>query len=73
MTQAKDAAGDRNVLVHGAGIARLALAAGVLDELVRRLPRERGQAVSPSCRSRVRLSSTTASAAASLPSSTRKT
>jgi dihydrofolate reductase len=33
MTRAKDAAGDRNVLVHGAGIARLALAAGVLDEL----------------------------------------
>jgi dihydrofolate reductase len=33
MTQAKEAAGDRNVLVHGAGIARLALAAGVLDEL----------------------------------------
>jgi dihydrofolate reductase len=33
MTQAKEAAGDSNVLVHGAGIARLALAAGVLDEL----------------------------------------
>jgi dihydrofolate reductase len=33
MTRAKAAAGDRNVLVHGAGIARLALAAGVLDEL----------------------------------------
>jgi len=33
MTRAKDAAGDRNVLVHGAGTARLALAAGVLDEL----------------------------------------
>jgi dihydrofolate reductase len=33
MTQAKKAAGDRNVLVHGAGVARLALAAGVLDEL----------------------------------------
>jgi dihydrofolate reductase len=33
MTKAKEAAGDRNVLVHGAGIARLALAAGVLDEL----------------------------------------
>jgi dihydrofolate reductase len=33
MTQAKDAAGDRNVLVHGAGTAQLALAAGVLDEL----------------------------------------
>jgi dihydrofolate reductase len=33
MTQAKEAAGDKNVLVHGAGIARLALAAGVLDEL----------------------------------------
>jgi dihydrofolate reductase len=33
MTQAKEAAGDRNVLVHGAGVARLALAAGVLDEL----------------------------------------
>ena len=33
MTQAKDAAGDKNVLVHGAGIAQLALTAGVLDEL----------------------------------------
>jgi dihydrofolate reductase len=29
MAQAKGAAGDKNVLVHGAGIARLALAAGV--------------------------------------------
>ncbi len=33
MTQAKGAAGDKNVLVHGAGVTRLALAAGVLDEL----------------------------------------
>jgi dihydrofolate reductase len=33
MSRAKAAAGDKNVLVHGAGIARLALAAGVLDEL----------------------------------------
>jgi dihydrofolate reductase len=33
MTRAKKAAGDRNVLVHGAGVTRLALAAGVLDEL----------------------------------------
>ena len=33
MAQAKAAAGDRNVLVHGVGTARLALAAGVLDEL----------------------------------------
>jgi dihydrofolate reductase len=33
MTQAKEATGDKNVLVHGAGTARLALAAGVLDEL----------------------------------------
>ena len=33
MTRARAAAGDRNVLVHGAGIARLALAARVLDEL----------------------------------------
>jgi dihydrofolate reductase len=33
MTQAKAAAGDKNVLVHGAGTAQLALAAGVLDEL----------------------------------------
>ncbi len=33
MAKAKQAAGDRNVLVHGAGIARLALAAGALDEL----------------------------------------
>jgi dihydrofolate reductase len=33
MAAAKRAAGERNVLVHGAGVAQLALAAGVLDEL----------------------------------------
>ena len=33
MAEAKRAAGDKDVLVHGAGVARLALAAGVLDEL----------------------------------------
>jgi dihydrofolate reductase len=33
MTQAKEAAGDKDVLVHGAGTAQLALAAGVLEEL----------------------------------------
>lgn len=33
MRHAQEAAGDRNVLVHGAGVARLALAAGVLDEI----------------------------------------
>jgi dihydrofolate reductase len=33
MSQARQAAGDRNVLVHGAAVAQLALAAGVLDEL----------------------------------------
>jgi dihydrofolate reductase len=33
MTEAKQAAGDKDVLVHGAGTAQLALAAGVLDEL----------------------------------------
>ena len=33
MSEAKRAAGDKNVLVHGAGTARLALAAGVLNEL----------------------------------------
>ena len=33
MTKAKEAAVDKNVLVHGAGTAQLALAAGVLDEL----------------------------------------
>src|SRR4051812_49344403 len=33
MTQAKEVAADKNVLVHGAGIAQRALAAGVLDEL----------------------------------------
>ena len=33
MSEAKQAAGDRNVLVHGAATAQLALAAGVLDEL----------------------------------------
>jgi dihydrofolate reductase len=33
MKQAKEAAGDKNVLVHGAGTVQLALAAGVLDKL----------------------------------------
>jgi dihydrofolate reductase len=33
MNMAKDVAGDKDVLVHGARTARLALAAGVLDEL----------------------------------------
>ena len=33
MSEAKRASGDKNVLVHGAGVAQLALAAGVLDEL----------------------------------------
>src|SRR5215207_695555 len=33
MTEAKRAAGEKKVLVHGAGVAQLALAAGVLDEL----------------------------------------
>jgi dihydrofolate reductase len=33
MAEAKRAAGDRNVLVHGATTAQLALAAGLLDEL----------------------------------------
>jgi dihydrofolate reductase len=33
MSAAKRAAGDKNVVVHGAGVAQLALAAGVLDEL----------------------------------------
>jgi dihydrofolate reductase len=33
MTDAKRAAGDKNVLVHGAATAQLALAAGLLDEL----------------------------------------
>ncbi len=33
MTQAKEAAGEKNVLVHGAGITQLALAAGALDEI----------------------------------------
>lgn len=33
MNAAKDAAGDKDVLVHGARTARLALDAGVLDEL----------------------------------------
>jgi dihydrofolate reductase len=33
MTNAKEAAGDKDVLVHGAGVTRLALEAGVLDEL----------------------------------------
>jgi len=32
-SEAKRAAGERNVLVHGAAIAQLALAAGLLDEL----------------------------------------
>lgn len=33
IARAKEAAGERNVLVHGAGVAQLALAAGVLDEI----------------------------------------
>jgi dihydrofolate reductase len=33
MTEAKRAAGDKNVLVHGVGTTQLALAAGVLEEL----------------------------------------
>jgi dihydrofolate reductase len=33
MARAREAAGERNVLVHGAGVAQLALAAGVLDEI----------------------------------------
>jgi dihydrofolate reductase len=33
MARAKEAAGEKDVLVHGAGVAQLALAAGVLDEL----------------------------------------
>jgi dihydrofolate reductase len=33
MTEAKRAAGDKNVLVHGAATAQLALAAGLLDEV----------------------------------------
>jgi dihydrofolate reductase len=33
MSEAQRAAGDKNVLVHGAGTAQRALAAGVLDEL----------------------------------------
>jgi dihydrofolate reductase len=33
VTRAKEAAGNKNVLVQGAGTAQLALAAGVLDEL----------------------------------------
>jgi dihydrofolate reductase len=33
MSRAKEAAGEKDVLVHGAGVAQLALAAGVLDEI----------------------------------------
>jgi dihydrofolate reductase len=33
MTRAKEAAGDKDVLVHGAATAQLALAAGLLDEI----------------------------------------
>jgi dihydrofolate reductase len=33
MTEAKRAAGEKAVLVHGAAVAQLALAAGLLDEL----------------------------------------
>jgi dihydrofolate reductase len=33
MARAKEAAGEKNVMVHGAGVTQLALAAGVLDEL----------------------------------------
>ncbi len=34
MARAKEAAGDKNVLVHGAAIAQMALEAGLLDEFV---------------------------------------
>lgn len=33
MSRAREAAGDKDVLVHGATVAQLALAAGALDEL----------------------------------------
>ena len=33
MREAKQAAGDKNVLVHGAGIAQRSLTAGLLDEI----------------------------------------
>jgi hypothetical protein len=33
MSRAKEAAGEKNVLVHGAGVAQLALGADVLDEI----------------------------------------
>jgi dihydrofolate reductase len=33
IARAREAAGDKNVLVHGAAVAQLALAAGLLDEL----------------------------------------
>jgi len=33
ITRAKEAAGDKDVLVHGAAVAQLALGAGLLDEL----------------------------------------
>lgn len=33
MTRAKEAAGEKNILVHGAAVTQLALSAGVLDEL----------------------------------------
>ena len=33
MVGARAAAGDKNVLVHGAGIAQRAIAAGLLDEI----------------------------------------
>jgi dihydrofolate reductase len=33
VSEAKHAAGEKNVLVHGAATAQLALAAGLLDEL----------------------------------------
>jgi dihydrofolate reductase len=33
MARAKEAAGDKDVLVHGAGVTQLALAAGALDEI----------------------------------------
>jgi hypothetical protein len=43
MTEAKRAAGDKNVLVQGAATAQLALAAGVLDEAeLARCARDRG-------------------------------
>jgi hypothetical protein len=47
MTSAKQAAADKQVSVHGAAVAQLALAAGVLDELELHVARDASWSTAP--------------------------